>query len=88
MNWFDLMANPKSFYVKKYMAQFLGHKYPKHEQILERVCSVIVTDHDYEAFGKMITDIYEAAYLKAVRDHGEQLEKLGFKVSVVGEKVG
>ena len=34
---------------------------------------------------KLVTDVYEIAYLKAVNDQKEQLQKLGFVENVVSQ---
>jgi len=80
------MANPQTFAIKKYMAEILKDKYPTHEVIIERIAVILATARDYEAFGKLIGDLYETAYLKAVNDHKDALAKVGLKVSVVPEK--
>ncbi len=86
MNWMQHMANPQAFAIKKYMAEILKEKYPPHEAIIERIAVILATTRDYDAFGKMIADLYETAYLKAVNDHKEALAKVGLKANVVPEK--
>jgi hypothetical protein len=79
------MANPKAYTIKKWLSELLKEKYPPHDNIAERVSTAIVTDKDLDDFGKLITTIFEVAYLKAVYDHKEQLDKLGVKVEIVPE---
>jgi hypothetical protein len=86
MNWMQYMANPQTFAIKKYMSEILKEKYPPHEAIIERLIPVLSSTKDYEAFGRLIADLYETAYLKAVGDHKEALAKVGLKANVVAEK--
>ncbi len=73
--------------LKQYMSQFLGERYAKHQEIIERVAHTIATDNDFSAFMALAVDIYEAAYLKAVDDCREQFDKIGVKVEITGKKV-
>jgi hypothetical protein len=76
------MANPRAFTLKKWFYELLKEKYPQHENIIERVAISLVTDHDLEAFGKLVMEVYGAAYYKAVDDYKSQAEKLGLKIRI------
>lgn len=82
MNWGDYFGNHKSHYLKKIVFEMLKEKYSKHEQIIERSSVSLVTDQDIKDFVAMLIDIYETAYIKAVKDQKEQLEKLGLVANV------
>jgi hypothetical protein len=43
----------------------------------------LLTESDLTAFMKLVGDIYEMAYLKAVNDHREQLQKAGLVARIV-----
>lgn len=77
------MSNPQLGVLKKYMFEMLKERYPKHQLIIERVASSLVTPSDLEDFGKMIVDIYELGFLKAVNDYKSQVEKAGMKINIV-----
>ncbi len=78
------MANPKSFTLKKWFAELLKERYQKHDSIIERVATSLVTDTDLQDFGKLVTEVYESAYRKAVNDYQVELDKIGVKVAIVG----
>jgi hypothetical protein len=78
-----LMTNPQSHVIKKYMFDILGSRFPAHEEILERMASSLVTSNDLQAFGKMITDVYEVAYFKCLEQQQDMLKKAGVRVNVV-----
>lgn len=82
-NWIDYFSNPRSHYIKKSMFEVLQERYSQNEQIIERLGAVLVTESDLQAFMKMIGDIYESAYMKAVNDHKVQLEKAGLVAKIV-----
>jgi hypothetical protein len=82
-NMMQYMANPKAFTVKRWLADLLKNKYPPHDTIAERVSSSLVTDSDLADLGKLIGEIYESGYRKAVDDYRAQFEKLGVKINVV-----
>lgn len=63
----------------------LKDKYGPHDNIVERISTALNTDRDLEEFGKLIMQVYETAYCKAVKDYKEQAEKLGIKVNVVDQ---
>lgn len=79
-NIMKYMSNPKSFTLKKWFCDLLHLDYSKHDQIIERVSSSLVTDKDLEDFGKLIGQIYETGYKKAISDYKEEVEKLGVEV--------
>lgn len=83
MNWLEYFGNPRNHMLKKTMYDVLKDRYPKNEEIIERISSVLITENDSQSFMKLVSDIYEIAYLKSVEDHREQLEKMGLKAKVV-----
>lgn len=78
----DMIQNPKGIALKRYMATVLGQKYVEYEELLHRATFYLVTDKDMASFGKMISDIYELGYMKAVVDYKDQLQKIGVKVNI------
>jgi hypothetical protein len=79
----DYMSNPRGHYLKKTMFEVLQERYAQNEQIIERMGVTLLTENDLTAFMKMVGDIYEMAYLKAVNDHREQLQKAGLVARIV-----
>jgi hypothetical protein len=82
-NWVDYMSNPRSHYIKQSMFEVLKERYSQNEQIIERLGVSLLTESDCKGFLKLVSDIYEVAYMKAVNDHREQLEKIGLAAKVV-----
>jgi len=82
-SWMDYMSNPRGHYLKKTMFEVLQERYAQNEQIIERMGVTLLTESDLAAFMKMVGDIYEMAYLKAVNDHREQLQKAGLVARIV-----
>jgi len=77
------MANPRSFTIKKWTSQLLKAFYSdKHDQIIDRVSTSLLTDGDVQDFGKLLGAIYESGYRKAVKELQGQIEDLGYKVDV------
>ena len=81
-NFLKYMSNPRTFTLKKWFSGILQEKFGQHEVIIERVSSSIVTEADLEAFGKLMGDLFETGYMKAVNDYRDELEKIGIKISV------
>lgn len=81
-NLADYLQNPRILSLKKFLGQLLGKKYPSHDEIVNRIGHNIMTENDLTSFSKLIADIYEVGYLKAVTDHEEQLKKLGYKINI------
>lgn len=77
------MANPKAFTLKKWFYELLKLNYSAHDPIIERVSSSLVTDRDLEDFGKLIGQVYETGYRKAVDDYRKQFEDMGLKIQIV-----
>lgn len=86
MSWLDYLSNAKGHYVKKSMFEVLQERYMQNEQIIDRLSVSLMTENDVKQFLKLVTDVYETAYMKAVNDHKEQLQKLGLVAKVVPQK--
>ena len=84
--WMDYMVNPRGHQIKRIMFEFLKERFAANEQIVERIGSSLMTENDMKDFLKMVTDIYEIAYFKAVNDHQEQLKKLGIAARITDGK--
>jgi hypothetical protein len=82
----NFMTNPRSFTLKKWLVELLKEKFSPHDAIADRVATALVTEKDMEAFGKLMIDVYEKGYLKAVEDYRTQFEKLGVRINVVAER--
>lgn len=76
------MANPRAFTLKKWLSDLLKERYVAHDMIVDRIGTCLTTDQDLTDFGKLVGDIYETAYKKAVADYREQFEKLGVTVNI------
>lgn len=85
-SWMDYISNPRGHYLKQTMYEVLKERYPNNEQIIERIGVSLTTEKDLESFTKLVSDIYEIAYLKSVDDHREQLQKAGLVAKVVPSK--
>lgn len=82
-NFIRYMSNPRSFTLKKWFAELLKEDYIQHDTVIERVAMSLTTEQDLKEFGKLITQIYEKGYRKAVEDYRQQAEQLGIKITVV-----
>jgi hypothetical protein len=84
-NFMKYSANPMAYTCKNWFQKILQNKYSKHEQIITRVASSLVTDSDLDDFGKLIGEVYEMGFNKAVNDYKGVLEEMGLKVKVAPE---
>lgn len=78
----QLINNPRGMALKKFMFDLLKEKYGQHDDLLDRIASFLVTEKDLIAYSKMVSDIYEVGYHKAVADYKEQLADMGIGVTV------
>jgi hypothetical protein len=65
------------------MFEVLKERYAQNEQIIDRMGVTLLTESDLNSFVKMIGDVYEMAYMRAVNDHREQLQKAGLVAKIV-----
>ena len=82
-SWMDYLNNPRGHHLKKTMFDVLKERYAQNEQIIDRLGVTLLTEGDLNNFMKMVADIYESAYMKAVEDHKEQLQKAGLIARVI-----
>lgn len=86
MSWIDSFFNARSNYLKKAIFEIMQERFMKHENIIERITSNLQTEGDHNAFLKLIAEIYETGYVKAVKDHQQQLQKLGLVATIKKEE--
>jgi len=79
---FENLHNFASIRLKKYMYEILKERYPKHEQLLERLGHNLPLDQDVTAFSQLVVEVYELGYLKAVKDYENELNRLGYNVKI------
>lgn len=82
----DYFSNPRSHFLKKTMFDILKERYAQNEPVIERLSIALQTEDDLKAFFKMVSDVYELAYLKSVNDHKEQLQKAGLVARIIPDK--
>lgn len=78
------MNNPRAFTLKKWFIELLQNRYIPHDGIIERVAMSLTTEDDLKEFGKLIAEVFEAGYFKAVNDYKDQAHKAGIEVKIVG----
>lgn len=83
MSWVNYFSNVRGYYIKKALFDVLKERYSNNESIIERLGVTLMTESDIQDFMKLIGDVYEIAYMKAVDDHKEQLQKAGFVARIV-----
>lgn len=80
------MQNPQSTAIRKYLFEVLKERYGRNGKYVERLAASALTKEDYEALGRLVADIYEAGFMRAMDQYKEQMSKLGMRVNVVPEK--
>lgn len=81
-SWLETLQNPRGLAIKKFMAQTLGNRFPPHDDLISRLTTCLVTDGDMVGFSKLVNDIYEIGFAKAVSEYREQLTKMGIQVTI------
>lgn len=81
-----LFHNPQSIAIKKYLFELLKERYSKNENFIDRFSNMITTQQDYEDLGKLLVDIFEVGFLRAVNQYKSQFEKMGMKINIVAEE--
>ena len=82
MGWIEAMLNARSMQLKRTMFQMLQERYQRNEQIIDRIGSQLTSENDITAFYKLLTDVYEAAYMKSVADHSQKLSEMGLVAKI------
>lgn len=85
-NWVNYFSNIRGHQIKKTMYEVLKERYSRNEPIIDRLAVSLQTEEDIKQFYKLITDVYELSYMKAVDDHKEQLKKAGYEAKIVSPK--
>lgn len=56
--------------------------YAAHDAIIERVATSLTTDKDVEDFGKLIGQVFEMGFRRAIEEYAKEAEKVGLKVVI------
>lgn len=78
---FDL-SNPFKTAVLTLSQQLLGNRFPKYQEVIVRASTAFATLEDAQTFCKMLIDLYDLAYMRAVDDCKKQVESHGLKIVV------
>lgn len=85
-NFIKYMSNPKAFTLKKWFYDMLGMDYTSHDAIIERVAVALTTDKDLTDFGKLISQVFEKGFKRAIDEYSKEAERIGLKVTIVPPK--
>jgi len=86
MDWLQHLGGFQGTHIKRTLFELLKERYIQNERIIDRLSGSINNNNDVKDFFKLVTDLYELGYLKAVNDHKEQLRKIGLIANIVPEK--
>ena len=67
-----MFQNPQSMAIKKHIFDMIKEKYVKNEKFIERLTTYVTTKEDYESFGSLLVDVYEAGFMRALDQYKER----------------
>ena len=82
MNWAEFVQNPKTLAIRKFMAEVLEEKYSSYDDLATRISRELITESDLNNFAKMINDVYEMGYKKAIAEYKDKLADFGVQVEI------
>jgi hypothetical protein len=78
----EILAHPYNNALRQFMFQILQGSFAEHEGMLERFMGEVKSEKDYAAFTKLFMAVYESAFLKAVEQNREALERIGYRATI------
>lgn len=81
-NLSQILQNPKTMVLRKFMLQVLTNKVENYDELLTRIGTSLITENDLKIFALMVNDILEVGYRKAIEDYKSQLNEMGIEVSM------
>lgn len=82
---FDI-SNPYKTAILQYAQQLMKERYANYHDTILRASSTFVTQQEALKFAKMLVEIFEAGYLKAVEDYKKQVEAHGLQIKIKAEE--
>lgn len=79
----NMLANQQSYALRKYAFELLEGRYEGYDDLVTRICSVLVTKKDTKDFAKFMAELFECGFMKAVAENQNLMTQLGYKVKVV-----
>jgi len=84
--WMDF-SNPLVHGFKKFMYNLLGpERYAPHEQTIEQLARIVLSERDYENLGKLIAEVFEAGFMRSIDEQKAELNRLGLKITLKTEQ--
>ena len=80
------IQNLQAVAIKRYLFDLLKERYEKNQRYIDRLAVGTLTREDYESLGKLLADVYESGFVRAVEQYKEQMSKLGLRVNIVADK--
>ena len=78
----NMLTNQHMYAIKKYAFEMVKDRYPEHEELITRLCSALITEKDIEGFAKLMADLYESGFLRALEENKAALKQAGYELSI------
>ena len=79
--------NPYARMVKKYLVQMLEDRYTEQiDEATDRMVAALVTQKDAENLTKLLYEVYQTGYHKALDSTREAMAKKGMKIKIISPK--
>lgn len=79
--------NPYARAIKKYLVQVIPHRYTEEvDETAERLVHHLATKQDAERLIRLLGDIYQAGYDRAIESAKEAMKERGMRLKVVPPK--
>ena len=78
----NMLSNQQSYALRKYAFEILNHRYEKYDDLVTRICSVLVTKNDAKDFAKFIAEIFECGFIKSFEENQKLMKGLGHDIKI------
>ena len=77
-----MFMNPYPTGIKKVFFELLKENYTRYENSIDDVSELASNEKRYKTLAELFLAVYEAGYVRSVKEHKQVLEKLGVKATI------
>ena len=78
----NFLANQKMQVLNLFFEKLIDSKLAEHQEIIQRISSVLVTDKDLNQLANLCNEIYQNGYIKCFEHYKEKLKDSGIDVKI------
>lgn len=78
----NMLSNQQSYALRKYAFEMLNSRYAKYDDLMTRICSILVTKNDAKDFAGFMAELFECGFIKSFEENQKLVKELGYNIKI------